>query len=153
WPNAQVKHNVLSKIINLYADTFKVKQICISYAVDGDVKEVRGLEDFVFRQALDVAVTRNFAFARHGFIDGLYTWDTKFMQKYWREYPMWAEGDWSYTDVKNHGTHGTLDENLDVMLAWHSNFAHFYMDAESYRRAAREDRAFLERGLKSGGLG
>jgi len=25
---------------------------------------------------------------------------------------MLAEGDWSYVDVKNHGTHGTIEENI-----------------------------------------
>jgi hypothetical protein len=75
------------------------------------------------------------------------------MEKYWKTNPMWAEADWSYTDVKNQGTHGTFDENMDLMLAWHSNWAHFYMDADSYKRAMREDRDAHVRGLESGGLG
>ena len=66
---------------------------------------------------------------------------------------MLAEGDWSYSDVKDHGTHGTLDENFEVMLNYHSNFAHFYMDADSYKRAMREDRSSFEKVLRSGGLG
>jgi hypothetical protein len=46
-----------------------------------------------------------------------------------------------------------MDEFLDVMLQWHSNYAHFYMDAASYRRAMDEDREVFERGLQQGGLG
>ena len=66
---------------------------------------------------------------------------------------MLAEGDWSYMDVKDHGTHGTIEENIAVMEQWHSNYGHFYMDAESYRRAMREDREVFENGLRSGGIG
>jgi hypothetical protein len=66
---------------------------------------------------------------------------------------MLAEGDWSYMDVKNHGTHGTIEENIAVMAQWHSNFGHFYMDAEGYKRAMSEDREAFENGLRSGGIG
>ena len=75
------------------------------------------------------------------------------METYWKQNPMWAEGNWAYTAVKDQSIHGTLDENIDVMFDWHSNWGHFYMDAESYKRAMREDRASFERGLESGGLG
>ncbi len=153
WPNRDVKRNVLSRIANTYVDIFKSNQLSIAYVQDHDLPQVKSLDDFLYRQALDVALSNGFALARHGFIDGLDTSDKMIMEKYWREHPMWAEGDWSYTDVKNHGTHGTLDENLDIMLEWHSNFAHFYMDAASYKRAMRDDRPFFERGLRSGGLG
>ncbi len=153
WRSADVKHNVLAKIASMYADIFRVKQLSIAYVQDADLQQVKSLDDFMYRQALDVAVSKGFALARHGFIDGLDTWDRRLMEKYWRQAPLWAEGDWSYTDVKNQGTHGTLNENLEVMLEWHSNYAHFYMDAESYKRGMREDRAFFERGLRSGGLG
>ncbi len=153
WPNREVKHNVLARIVNMYADIFKVKQPSISYVFDSDRKEANSMQERMYRQALDVAVSKGFALARHGFIDGLDLVDRQIMEKHWRQLPMWAEGNWSYTDVKNHGTHGTLNENLDVMLEWHSNFAHFYMDAESYKRAMRENRTFFERGLRSGGLG
>jgi len=124
WPSPQVKHQVLERIVNLYADTFKV-QSCISYCFDDDSSQVTSVEDFLSRQALDVALAKGFALARHGFIDGLGRWDTAVMRKYWRLAPMLAEGDWSYSDMKNHGTHGTLDENLRVMLDWHSTYAHF----------------------------
>lgn len=100
-----------------------------------------------------MAISKGFALARHGFIDGFDTWDKMTMQKYWKQNPMWAEGNWSYADLKNQKTHGSLDENLDVMLEWHSNYGHFYMDAESYKRAMREDQSSFARGLQSGGLG
>lgn len=66
---------------------------------------------------------------------------------------MLAEADWSYSDVKDHRTHGTLDEHLQVLADWHSNVAHYYMDSDSYKRAMREDREYFARGLQSGGLG
>jgi len=153
WPNRDVKNNVLSKIVNMYADIFRVKQPCISYVHDSDGRQVTSLEDHMYRQALDVAVSKGFALARHGFIDGLTRWDWKMAQKYWRELPMWAEANWSYTDTKNQRTHGTLQEYLDIYTAFHSNYAHYYMDADSYRRAMAEDRAYFEKGLQSGGLG
>ncbi len=153
WPSREVKHNLLTKIVQMYAEIFKVGQLSISYGRDADSREVRDLEDFLYGQALDLAIVKGFALARHGFIDGLDLLEMKVMETYWGRSPMWAEGGWSYSDVKNHGTHGTLEENLDIMLEWHSNFAHFYMDAESYKRAMREDRKTFERGLRSGGLG
>jgi hypothetical protein len=153
WPSAEIKHNVLTRIIKTYLEVFKTTQLSIAYCFDHDNSEVKSLDDFLYRQAHDLSVSKRFVMTRHGFIDGLQKWDTALMQKYWRQLPLLAEGDWSYTDMKNHGTHGTPDENLDVMLEWHSNFAHFYFDADSYRRAMREDRTFLERGLRGGGLG
>ncbi len=153
WPNREVKHNVLAKIVSMYADIFKVKQPSISYVRDSDAKQANAFAERMYRQALDVAVSKGFALARHGFIDGIDFIDRQIAGRYWQQLPMWAEADWSYTDVKNHGTHGTLEENLEVMLELHSNYAHFYMDAESYKRAMREDRKTFERGLRSGGLG
>ncbi len=153
WPNRDVKHAVLANLATMYADIFRVKQLSIAYVQDHDLPEVKSHEDFLYRQALDVAISKGFALARHGFIDGFDTWDKMTMQKFWKQNPMWAEGNWSYTDVKNQKIHGSLDENIDVMLDWHSNYGHFYMDAESYKRAVREDRTSFARGLQGGGLG
>jgi hypothetical protein len=153
WPNRDAKHNVLTKIVNMYADIFRVNLPIISYCFDSDDKEVTSMEDFMYRQALDTATVKGFALARHGFIDGLRLWDRKVMQKYWRTLPMWAESNWAYTDVKDHRAHGTLNEYLDVYREFHSNWAHYYMDAESYKRAMKEDRSHFERGLQSGGIG
>jgi hypothetical protein len=153
WPDRQTKHAVLARIVTMYAEVFKVRPVMISYCFDDDQKQVASLEDFHYRQALDVAMSKGFELARHGFIDGLWLWDRLTMEKYWRTATLMAEGDWSYLDVKNHGTHGTLEENIEVMAEWHSNYAHFYMDADSYRRAVREDAASFEKWLRSGGIG
>ena len=153
WPSRDVKHAVLTKIVNMYSEIFKVRPVMISYCFDDDLKQVTGLEDFHYRQALDVALSNRFALARHGFIDGLLLYDFLTMEKYWPRVAMLAEGDWSYMDVKNHGTHGTVKENIAVFAQWHSNYGHFYMDAESYRRAMREDREAFADGLRSGGIG
>jgi hypothetical protein len=153
WPNRDVKHKVLAQIVEMYADVFRVRPVMISYCFDDDRNQVTSLDDFLYRQALDVAIGKGFALARHGFIDGLLLYDKQTMERYWRQAPMMAEGDWSYTDMKNDGTHGTLEENLQVFAEWHTNYGHFYMDAPSYRRAMREDRGGFENALRSGGIG
>ncbi len=153
WTDKHAKHRVLEKIVRMYDEIFRVKPLCISYCFDSDYSEVTSLEDFVYRQALDVAIPRGFALARHGFFDGLRLYDRKVMETSWRKVPMLAESNWAYTDVKNHRNHGTLDEYLEVYRDWHSNFAHYYMDAASYRRAMQEDRDHHVKGLQSGGLG
>jgi hypothetical protein len=153
WPNKDVKNKILTQLVNMYQDIFKVKKLSISYCIDHDNSEVTSLKDFLYRQALDAAIPHEDALARHAFIDGFDYWDTLVMKKYWTTNPMWAEGNWAYTAVKDQGTHGTFDENIDVMLEWHSNWGHFYTDAESYKRSMKEDRASLERGLERGGLG
>ena len=175
WPSKQIKHDTLAGIVNLYADTFKNTDLAISYCFDtfnfgapeekvakkgGDHVSARRYrlskddpEDFKYRQALDVALARGFLLERHGFIDGLYYTDRRIMEQEWRKRALMAEGNWSYLDVKNHKTHGTMDENIDIMLEWHSNWGHFYMDAPSYRRAAKEDSERFARGLLPGGLG
>jgi hypothetical protein len=171
WPNKQVKHDTLARIVNLYADTFKHIDLAISYCFDtfnfADQAERNSRDkrsvferrtwddprDFLYRQALDVALERGFLLARHGFIDGLLYTDHWIMEREWTRRALMAEGDWSYLDVKNHGTHGTVNENIDVMLSWHSNYGHFYVDADSYLRLAREDPENFARGMKSGGLG
>jgi hypothetical protein len=156
WPSREAKHKVLAGIVNMYADVFHHRPSCVSYIHDTDVAQNKSLEDHMYSQALDVAVANGFALAFHGFIDGTSTFirfEKKVMETYWRQRPILSESNWSYTDVKNHRTHGTLDEYLEVYPAWHTNFAHYYMDADSYRRAMREDRAHFERGLQSGGIG
>jgi len=153
WPNRDAKHKVLSEILAMYADTFTVKPISVSFCFDNDLSQVTSLDDFVYRHGLGLALERKFALARHAFIDGFNIWDKSLMQAYWRNNPIWAEGNWSYTDIKNQKTHGDIDENLDVMLDWHANWGHLYLDADSYKAAMRDDRATFERGLMRGGLG
>jgi hypothetical protein len=171
WPSKQVKHDVLARVVNMHADAFEHVDWAISYCFDtfnigtpqpptrDDWRAFRRRialddpEDFKYRQALDVALGRGFLLGRHGFIDGLAYVDRVIMEQEWRRRALYAEANWSYRSVRQHGTHGTLDENVDVMLHWHSNYGHFYMDCESYREITPEDAASFERGLKSGGLG
>jgi hypothetical protein len=171
WPSKKVKHDVLAGIVNLYADTFQNIDLAISYCLDtfniGETAapflkdymsflERQGrdsLDDFLYRQALDVAMQRGFLLGRHGFIDGLWHNDRLIMQNEWKRTALYAEANWCYTDIKDQGTHGTLDENIDIMLEWHSTYGHFYTDAASYRRTMRDDPQSYARGLKPGGLG
>jgi hypothetical protein len=171
WPSKQVKHDVLAGIVNLYADTFKEVDLAISYCLDTfhfgesaadfkkdyrtflELQDRDDVDDFLYRQALDVAIQHGFLLGRHGFIDGLWFNDRRIMERYWKRHAFYAEANWAYTDIKNHGTHGTLDENIDIMLEWHSTYGHFYTDAASYRRTLQDDPHSYERGLKPGGLG
>jgi len=171
WPSSRIKHDILAGIVNLYADTFQHTDLAISYCFDsfniGDLSPaVRGnwlafrdriardsVEDFLYRQALDVALERGFHLGRHGYIDGLEYTDRVIMEREWKRRALYAEANWSYMDVKDHGTHGTVEENIAVMLEWHSTYAHFYTDAASYRREVQEDPGAFESGLKAGGLG
>ena len=120
WPSVDVKHQVLAQIVNMYADTFTVLP-CISYCFDSDRKEVMSLDDFLYRQALDVALAKGFALARHGSIDGLGAWDTAVMRRYWQKAVMLAEGNWSYADIKNRWCprHLCRESELHARLALH----------------------------------
>jgi hypothetical protein len=152
WPNREVKRATLARIIDMYAQTFH-KQKIIAFVYDSDQDEVKTLDEFLYRQALDVAVSRGFGMARHGFIDGLGLVDREAMEKYWRQAPIFGEGDWSYTAMRKDHSHGTFAENEAVFAEWHVNWGHFYTDAASYKMEMRDDRATLEEGLKVGGLG
>jgi hypothetical protein len=170
WPSRKAKHDRLAGLVNLYADTFQHTDLAISCCFDTFIFGPEGEPftrwptffeqiahddafDLLYRQGLDVALERGYLLGRHGFIDGMAYTDRVIMEAEWRKRAFYAEANWSYLDVVNHGSHGTVDENVDVMLEWHSNYAHFYMDAVSYRRAMAEDRGSFERGLEPGGLG
>ncbi len=153
WPNKEKKHQVLVGIIKEYMDIFSSTKLAISYGIDTDFKQVNSLEDCLYRKGTNIAIANDFCLTRHGFIDCLEKWDTKIMENHWKNCPLLAEDNWSYSDIKNHGTHGTFDQNLDVMLEWHSIYGHFYTDAESYKRTMKEDKATIERGLLAGGFG
>jgi hypothetical protein len=75
------------------------------------------------------------------------------MNREWRQHPIIAEDNWDYLELKDQGTHGTLDENLDLMLEYHANLAHYYVRSTTYARAMKEDRGNFERGVSAGGLG
>ena len=158
WPSADAKRSVLTGLVNLYGDLFKKPKI-IAFVYDNaqrsdpSSQEVSEADDFAYRQGLDVAMQRGFGMARHGFIDGLVHVDTQFMLKYWRDRFVMAEGDWTYSSMLREKTHGSFEENTDVMLEWHANWAHFYTDAAAYRQQLRLDRTVLEKALKPGGFG
>jgi len=152
FPSPAVKHQVLAKIMMTYIDIFKHIQLFEFSGPDWD-EEHGTLKDRLYQKALDVALDHGFALIWTGFIDGLRGWDRDLMEKYWRDHPVIAEGNWSYDDMKDQKTHGTVAENLDVALEWHSNWEHFYIGSDAYPRAMREDREPWERGLKAGGLG
>ena len=153
WPNVEIKHRVLSKVVNMYAEVFGGRLLRIALAPEDNPRPIKTMTDFLYDQAVGLALEKGFALAYHGFIDGRDPLCKWMFMKYWRRLSLWAEGNWSYTEVKDEGTHGTLNENLDVMTDWHSTYAHLYMDADSYKRAMKEDRETFERGLRKGGLG
>jgi len=99
------------------------------------------------------ALDKGWALAYHGFIDGQGQYCKQLFQTRYRQIPMWAESNWTYPEIKDERTHGTMDEYLRVYTGWHANYAHYYMDAASYKRAMQEDRNHFEKGLESGGLG
>ena len=154
WPSADVKHQVLSDLVDFYADNYKYNPLVISYCFDTDYDQVSSFEDFLYRQGLNEAIRRHFALERRGFIDGLKIWDKDVMETYWHSGgPMSAEGNWNYTDVKNQLNHGTMREHLEIFEEWHSNFAHMYMDAPAYHRAMQEDHDVLVQSVEPGGIG
>jgi len=153
FPSPQAKHELLAKIMNTYIDTFKNIRLFEFAGADWDGKEMKSFEEHLYTKALDVAISNGFGLIWTGFIDGLRGWDRMLMQKYWQHNPIIAEANWNYDDMMDQRTHGTLDENLDMMLHWHSNFGHFYFVVDTYKRAIREQRNVLERGLQTGGLG
>jgi hypothetical protein len=152
FPSREFKHDLLATIMNMYIQTFKHIRLFEMVANDYDHYDETP-EEQMYAKALDVAVANQFALIWTGFIDGLGGWGRDLKDRYWGQVPIIAEGNWAYEDMKNQKTHGTPDENLDVALDWHANFAHFYFDHYAYSRVVKEDRAFLARGLKPGGLG
>jgi hypothetical protein len=66
---------------------------------------------------------------------------------------MIAEANWSYEQVKDEGSHGTMAEFTDAFVDHHSTYAHMYLHSASYRTAIAEDRSHLERALRPGGIG
>jgi len=154
FPNRQFKHDVLAKLMGIYIDKFKNFQLFEMAAGDWDQQGVeKTLQDRLYTKALDVALAHNFGLIWTGFIDGLAGWDRDLMQAYWKTNPIIAEDNWDYLEIKEQRTHGTLDENLDLMLDYHATLAHYYVRSKTYARAMKEDRANFERGLKNGGLG
>ena len=161
WPDAETKREVLSRVIQVYLDVLAsgprparpVHGLSIAQVYDDDCGGETPVDEAVRRQALDVAIGHGLALSRHGFIDGLSGWPNDVMARYWRTNPLIAEANWTYEQVKNEKSHGTMQEHVDSFALWHSTYAHMYLDAGGYRRAMTEDRDRLERALGPGGIG
>jgi hypothetical protein len=161
WPSRQMKREVLVKAIGAYLDVFvpnrlpgePVRELAIAHVYDDDCAGDLPLAQAMHRQALDVAAANGFAFARNGFIDGLGGWPNDLMLTYWRDHQLIGEGDWSYEQMKQDKTHGSVAEHVDAFIKFHSTYAHLYMHAASYKQAMAEDRGEHERALKAGGIG
>ena len=153
FSSLQFKHALLAKLMGIYIATFKKIQLIEMASGDWNTAEDESLQDRLYNKALDVALAHHFGLIWTGFIDGLGGWDRDLKDRYWRTDPIVAEGNWDYWVMKKDPVHGTPDENLDVALDWHSNFAHFYFDAIAYKQVMQDDKAFIDRGLMSGGLG
>jgi hypothetical protein len=153
WPNVEFKHKVLAEVVDMYSDIFKEKPLRIACAPEDNPVKLKSLSDYLYNQGVGEALSKGWALAYHAFIDGQGLYCKQLFQGRYRQTPMWAESSWTYMQVKDQPIHGTLDEYLRVYTDWHANYAHYYMDAESYKRAMREDRTHFEKGLQSGGLG
>lgn len=153
FPSLDVKHAILAAIMNTYIPIFRHIQLVEMADTDWNAKDFRTLEHQLYTKALDVALEHRFGLLWTGFIDGLGGWNRDIKDRYWRDDPIIAEGNWCYEDMKSQKIHGTPGENLDKVLDWHANYAHFYTDATAYKWEMSQDRDFLERGLRSGGLG
>jgi hypothetical protein len=178
WPDLETKRSILKDIVDLYADTFRHCTLSISYATDTfhygrmghesrhqditpggldgrflDMVMAETAAQKMHRQAIDVAVARGFALSRHGFIDGLTHADRAIMNECWKRVPMFAEADHAYEDMRDDGSHGTINENHDVVVAWHSNYWQTYLDCHGYRGMTPEHTESFARLLSPGGMG
>jgi len=153
FPSLQSKHDFLAGIMQTYINIFHHIRLLEYSGADWDTGKYPIYEDFLRSKALDVALTNGFGLIWTGFIDGIGNFDHRIVEKNWRMHPFIAEGNWNYDDMQDQRTHGNLDENLDVALLWHANYAHFYFTVDMYLRAMSEQKATFERALRGGGLG
>lgn len=155
WPSTEIKHSVLAKIVDTYADAFKHIQLFMADMGDYDNAQSFSLEEYMHRMALDEGIWRGAGLIFTGFIEGLSIASPRveaLVGRYWQRLPLLGEG-WSYEETKDVGTHGTLAEQLSGILVYHTNFFHYYLDSANYRRMMRDDPSTIEAGLRSGGLG
>ena len=154
FPTMKAKHEVLASVMQTYIGTFQYIPLFEMADTDWDGERYLTLDQLLYAKALDVAEANNFGFIWTGFIDGLgVKYDRITMERFWHQHPIFAEGNWSYDEMKDQLSHGTMDENIEGAADWHSNFFHLYFGPDVYKRAIREDRPALERGLGPGGLG
>lgn len=154
WPDREIKHVFFSRLVNLFANTFKHIQLMMTYMGDWGEKPNGSLQKFLESEAVEVAISKDAGLIDTGFIvaRSSKSWTRRVVDQYWRTLPFLGEG-WGYDEIKDVGTYGTIEENVKIVLQYHTNFYHFYSFAQSYRRMMRDDRATMEKGLRSGGLG
>ena len=157
FPSREAKRAVLIKVINTYTDIFTpnqlgkrpLRELAMAHVYDDDCGGDTPLKEAMWRQALDVGVGYGVALTRNGYVDGLSGWPQDLMAKYWKTNPLIAEGNWSYDQVKDDKTHGTMKVHVDRFIQIHNMYAHIYMHANNYKRALAEDRKELERGAET----
>jgi hypothetical protein len=154
FPSMKDKHDTLASVMQTWIDNFHHIPLMEMAATDWDRERYLTLDQLLYAKALDVAEANNFGFIWTGFIDGLSgKYDRVTMERFWPQHPIFAEGNWSYDEMKDQRTHGTVDENVAGAVDWHSNFFHLYFGPDLYKRAMREDQPALKRALGPGGLG
>jgi hypothetical protein len=153
FPSVEVKHGILTNIMQVYIQTLKYIPLMEMGDWDWNASEFRTMQDHLYNKALDVALAHHFGLIWTGFIDGLGHWDRDIMETYWRTDPVIAEGNWNYDDLVNQKVHGTFAENLEVALTWHANYTHYYFGSPVYKRAMSQQPDIIRRGLEPGGLG
>lgn len=150
----KAKHDTLASIMQTYLETFHHIPLFEMAAGDWDKESYLTLDQLVYANGLDVAEANNFGFIWTGFIDGISgTYDRVAMERFWRQHPIFAEGNWDYDDMKDQHIRGTVDENVAGAVDWHSNFFHLYFGPDVYKRAIRQDEPALKRALGPGGIG
>ncbi|MGA7415502.1 MAG: DUF4832 domain-containing protein, partial [Bryobacteraceae bacterium] len=153
FPSPKAQHDLLAQLMHMYTGTFHYVRLFEFAGTDWNKEQFKTLEAQIYTKALDVALANNFGLIWTGFIDGVGGWDRDLMNQHWKQHSVIAEDNWDYLELKDQGTHGTLDENLDLMLEYHANLAHYYVRSTTYARAMKEDRTNFERGVSEGGLG
>jgi hypothetical protein len=153
FPSVEVKHGILTNIMQVYIQTFKYIPLMEMGDWDWNASEFQTMQDHLYNKALDVALAHHFGLIWTGFIDGLGHWDRDIMETYWQRDPVIAEGNWNYDDLVNQKVHGTFAENLEVALTWHANYTHYYFGSPVYKRAMSQQPDVIRRGLEPGGLG
>jgi hypothetical protein len=146
----------LAKLVERFAATFHNTPLLMSDDGDWDNRQKRfdSSGEVLYGNAVDVGISKGAGFIFTGFIEAIYIngWLKNITERYWRRLPLVGEG-YSYDELKRQDSHGTMDETLRVLEEYHLNFYHFYWDGADYQQTMREDRASVERGLKSGGVG
>jgi hypothetical protein len=154
WPDEEVKNLFFARLANLFGDTFRHIQLLQTYMGDCVKSSDWSMERFLSDQALDLSISKGTGLMDTGFIvaRGTTPWTRRMVERYWQTLPFAGEG-WAYEEIKDVGTYGTIEENVAVVLQYHTNFYHFYSYAQSYKRMIRDDQAVIEKALQSGGLG